>query len=170
MAFSSLNLHPSLLRAIKELGFVRPTGIQGEAIPAGAGRDATCWRARETGSGKTAAFLLPIVHHLIDKPRGTTRALVLVPTRELAAQVNDDLRDLAVHTPVSGAAVYGGVSHGPQEHAFRSGVDILIATPGRLLDHLRASVREARASSSSSCSTRRTGCSTWASCRRFAGS
>jgi ATP-dependent RNA helicase RhlE len=92
----------------------------------------------QTGSGKTASFLLPIVHRLIDKPRGATRALVLVPTRELAAQVKEDLQDLAVHTPVTGAAIFGGVSHGPQEHAFRSGVDILIATPGRLLDHLRA--------------------------------
>jgi ATP-dependent RNA helicase RhlE len=73
-----------------------------------------------------------------DKPRGTTRALVLAPTRELAAQILADLEDLAVHTPVTGAAVFGGVGHGPQEHAFRSGVDVLIATPGRLLAHLRA--------------------------------
>jgi ATP-dependent RNA helicase RhlE len=92
----------------------------------------------QTGSGKTAAFLLPILQALIDKPRGTTRALVLAPTRELAAQILSDLQDLAVHTPVTGAAVFGGVGHGPQEHAFRSGVDVLIATPGRLLDHLRA--------------------------------
>ena len=92
----------------------------------------------QTGSGKTAAFLLPMLQALIDKPRGTTRALVLAPTRELAAQILSDLQDLAVHTPVTGAAVFGGVGHGPQEHAFRSGVDVLIATPGRLLDHLRA--------------------------------
>jgi ATP-dependent RNA helicase RhlE len=137
VAFSTLNLHPSLLRAIKDLGFVRPTGIQGDAIPpAMAGRDVLA--CAQTGSGKTASFLLPIVHRLIDKPRGVTRALVLVPTRELAAQVKEDLQDLAIHTPVTGAAVYGGVSAGPQEHAFRSGVDILIATPGRLLDHLRS--------------------------------
>ncbi|HWB30414.1 MAG TPA: DEAD/DEAH box helicase [Vicinamibacterales bacterium] len=137
MAFSVLNLHPSLLRAIKDLGFVRPTGIQADAIPpAMEGRDVLA--CAQTGSGKTASFLLPIVHRLIDKPRGATRALVLVPTRELAAQVKEDLQDLAVHTPVTGAAIFGGVSHGPQEHAFRSGVDILIATPGRLLDHLRA--------------------------------
>jgi ATP-dependent RNA helicase RhlE len=135
--FTSLTLHPSLLRAIKDLGFVRPTGIQADAIPpAMDGRDVLA--CAQTGSGKTASFLLPIVHRLIDKPRGVTRALVLVPTRELAAQVKEDLQDLAVHTPVTGAAIFGGVSHGPQEHAFRSGVDILIATPGRLLDHLRA--------------------------------
>src|SRR5216117_699604 len=91
-----------------------------------------------TGSGKTAAFLLPILHRLIDKPRGTTRALVLTPTRELAAQIVEDLNDFAVHTPITAAAVFGGVGMGPQEHAFRSGVDVIVATPGRLLDHARA--------------------------------
>src|SRR3954462_3788438 len=88
-----------------------------------------------TGSGKTAAFLLPILNGLIGKPRGTTRALVLTPTRELATQIVEDLNDLAVHTPLTAAAVFGGVGMGPQEHAFRSGVDVIIATPGRLLDH-----------------------------------
>jgi len=91
-----------------------------------------------TGSGKTAAFLLPILHRLIDKPRGTTRALVLTPTRELAAQIVEDLNDLAVHTPLTAAAVFGGVGMGPQEHAFRSGVDVIVGTPGRLLDHFRS--------------------------------
>jgi ATP-dependent RNA helicase RhlE len=134
--FTQLKLHPTLLRGIKELGFVRPTPIQAEAIPpAMAGRDLIA--CAQTGSGKTAAFLLPIIHHLHDQPRRTTRALVLAPTRELAAQILDDLNALAVHTPVTGAAVYGGVGMGPQEHAFRSGVDVIIATPGRLLDHLR---------------------------------
>src|SRR5437879_3341636 len=92
-----------------------------------------------TGSGKTAAFLLPTLHRLIDKPRGTTRALVLTPTRELAAQIVEDLNDLAVHTPLTAAAVFGGVGMGPQEHAFRSGVDVIVGTPGRLLDHFRSS-------------------------------
>ncbi len=137
MPFSSLKLHPSLLRGIKELGFTRPTPIQDEAIPlALAGRDVLA--AAMTGSGKTAAFLLPILHRLIDQPRGTTRALVLTPTRELAAQILEELNDLAVHTPITAAAVFGGVGMGPQEHAFRSGVDVLVATPGRLLDHFRA--------------------------------
>jgi ATP-dependent RNA helicase RhlE len=135
--FSSLHLHPTLLSGIKELGFARPTPIQSDAIPPGLeGRDVLA--CASTGSGKTAAFLLPILHHLIDRPRGTTRALVLTPTRELAAQILEDLKDLAVHTPVSGAAVFGGVGMGPQEHAFRSGVDVIVATPGRLLDHFRA--------------------------------
>jgi ATP-dependent RNA helicase RhlE len=90
-----------------------------------------------TGSGKTAAFLLPILHRLMGKPRGTTRVLVLTPTRELAAQIHAHLDALAVHTPLTGAPVFGGVAMGPQEHAFRSGVDVIVATPGRLLDHLR---------------------------------
>ena len=137
MPFTALKLHPALLKGIKELGFVRPTPIQADAIPPGMeGRDVLA--CAQTGSGKTAAFLLPILHKLIDKPRGTTRALVLAPTRELAAQILEDLNDLAVHTPITGASIFGGVGMGPQEHAFRSGVDILIATPGRLLDHLRA--------------------------------
>ncbi len=137
MPFNDLKLHPSLIKGIKELGFVRPTPIQADAIPpAMEGRDVLA--CAQTGSGKTAAFLLPILHKLIDKPRGTTRALVIAPTRELAAQILEDLNDLAVHTPITGASIFGGVGMGPQEHAFRSGVDVLIATPGRLLDHLRA--------------------------------
>ncbi|HKB78400.1 MAG TPA: DEAD/DEAH box helicase [Thermoanaerobaculia bacterium] len=136
MPFSSLGLHPDLLRGIRELGFTRPTQIQNDAIPpAMAGRDVLA--AAETGSGKTAAFLLPILHRLMGKKRGTTRALVLTPTRELAAQIDEHLRGLAMHTPMSGAAVYGGVGMGPQEHAFRTGVDVIIATPGRLLDHFQ---------------------------------
>ena len=91
-----------------------------------------------TGSGKTAAFILPILNHLIDKPRGKTRALVVTPTRELAAQILSALDAMAVHTPITAAAIYGGVGMAPQEHAMRAGVDVLIATPGRLLDHLSA--------------------------------
>ncbi|HEU4347013.1 MAG TPA: DEAD/DEAH box helicase, partial [Actinoplanes sp.] len=134
MPFTSLKLHPSLLKGIKELGFARPTPIQADAVPpALAGRDVLA--CAMTGSGKTAAFVLPILHRLLEKPRGTTRALVITPTRELAAQIVEDLNDLAVHTPVTAAPVFGGVGMGPQEHAFRSGVDVLVATPGRLLDH-----------------------------------
>jgi ATP-dependent RNA helicase RhlE len=89
-----------------------------------------------TGSGKTAAFVLPILHKLIDRPRGITRALIVTPTRELAAQIFDALNGMAVHTPITAAAIYGGVGMHPQEHALRAGVDVLIATPGRLLDHM----------------------------------
>ena len=137
MPFNQFGLDPALVKGIKELGFVRPTPIQNEAIRPGVeGRDIIA--CAQTGSGKTAAFLLPIVNKLLHKPRRTTRALVLAPTRELAAQIVEELNALAVHTPVTGAAVYGGVGMGPQEHAFRSGVDIIVATPGRLLDHMRS--------------------------------
>jgi ATP-dependent RNA helicase RhlE len=136
--FTTLGLHPNLLEGLKDLGFTRPTPIQADAIPpAMAGQDLLA--CAMTGSGKTAAFLLPILHRLIDKARGTTRALVLTPTRELAAQIVEDLNDLAVHTPLTAAAVFGGVGMGPQEHAFRSGVDVIVGTPGRLLDHFRSS-------------------------------
>jgi ATP-dependent RNA helicase RhlE len=136
MPFSSFGLHPDLLRGIKEMGFTRPTPIQQDAIPPGMqGRDVLA--CAMTGSGKTAAFLLPILQRLMPKRRGVTRALILTPTRELAAQIEEHLSQLAVHTPMSGAAVFGGVGMGPQEHAFRTGVDVIVATPGRLLDHFR---------------------------------
>ena len=136
MPFSRLRLSPDLLKSVSELGFKSPTPIQEQAIPpAIAGRDVLA--CASTGSGKTAAFLLPILQRLSTRPRGVTRALVLTPTRELAAQVHEDLEELATHTPVTGAAVFGGVGMGPQEHALRSGVDVIVATPGRLLDHLR---------------------------------
>ncbi len=136
MPFSQFGLHSDLLRGVKEMGFTRPTPIQQDAIPpALEGRDVLA--CAMTGSGKTAAFILPILNRLMGKKRGVTRALVVTPTRELAAQIDEHTRELAVHTPLSSAAVYGGVGMGPQEHAFRTGVDVVIATPGRLLDHFR---------------------------------
>jgi ATP-dependent RNA helicase RhlE len=136
MPFRDLKLHPSLLAGIKDLGFAKPTPIQSDAIPPALdGRDVLA--CAMTGSGKTVAFLLPILNKLIAKPRRTTRALVLTPTRELAAQILQELNDVAVHTPITAASVYGGVGMGPQEHAFRAGVDVIVATPGRLLDHLK---------------------------------
>ena len=111
-SFSSLQLHPSLQKGLKELGFARPTPIQAEAIPpALEGRDVLA--CAMTGSGKTYAFLLPILHHIMEKPRGITRALVITPTRELAAQIVESLNDVTVHTPLTGAAVFGGVGMGP---------------------------------------------------------
>jgi ATP-dependent RNA helicase RhlE len=138
MSFTTLKLHRDLLRGVKELGFARPTPIQMDAIPAAIeGRDVLA--CAMTGSGKTAAFLLPILHQLLERPRGTTRALIITPTRELAAQIVKEFEEIAVHTPLTGAAIFGGVGMGPQEHAFRTGVDVLVATPGRLLDHLTKS-------------------------------
>jgi ATP-dependent RNA helicase RhlE len=118
------------------MGFAVPTPIQKDAIPpAIEGRDVLA--CAMTGSGKTAAFLLPILQRLVGTARGTTRALIVTPTRELAAQIDEHRRDLARFTRISGATVYGGVGMGPQETAFRRGVDIIVATPGRLLDHFQ---------------------------------
>jgi ATP-dependent RNA helicase RhlE len=134
--FASFGLSAELLRGIQELGFVEPTPIQIQAIPpALAGRDVLA--CAMTGSGKTGAFLLPILQRLGGRPAGTTRVLVLTPTRELAAQIAEHLAGFAAHTPLTGAAIFGGVASGPQEDAFRRGVDILVATPGRLLDHFQ---------------------------------
>ena len=136
MPFSEFDLHPELLRGVRELGFTRPTPIQAQAIPPGMqGKDLLA--CAMTGSGKTVAFLLPILNRLMTEKRGRTRALIVTPTRELAAQIEQSLNDLAVHTPLSCASVFGGVGPGPQEHAFRAGVDVIIATPGRLLDHMK---------------------------------
>jgi ATP-dependent RNA helicase RhlE len=135
MSFDDLGLHAPLLAGIASLGFTEPTPIQRAALPpALAGRDVIA--CAMTGSGKTAAFALPILQRLAGGQRGVTRALVLTPTRELAAQVEESLRDLGRHTKVRSAAVFGGVGAGPQERALRSGVDVVVATPGRLLDHM----------------------------------
>jgi ATP-dependent RNA helicase RhlE len=134
--FSAFDLHESLLRGVEELGFTQPTPIQSDAIPpAMQGRDVLA--CAMTGSGKTAAFLLPIMHRLLGMRRGVTRVLILSPTRELAAQIDEHRADLGRRTGVTGAAVFGGVGMAPQERAFRQGVDILVATPGRLLDHFQ---------------------------------
>jgi|CXWL01.1.fsa_nt_gi ATP-dependent RNA helicase RhlE len=137
VSFSSLGLHPSLLAAVRDLGYDQPTPVQADAIPpALAGRDLLA--CAMTGSGKTAAFMLPTIQRLAGgERRGATRALVLAPTRELAAQVEESCRQLAKGTPIKSAAIFGGVAMGPQRRAFETGVDVLVATPGRLLDHLQ---------------------------------
>jgi ATP-dependent RNA helicase RhlE len=136
MPFSSLGLNEPLQRGVAALGFTRPTPIQQEALPpALSGRDLLA--SAVTGSGKTAAFVLPILQRLAERPRGKTRALVLTPTRELAAQIEEHLRVLGRYTRVTSAAIFGGVGMGPQQQALRRGVDVVVATPGRLLDHLR---------------------------------
>ena len=138
MSFASFGLDPRLLDAVGKLGFEKPTPIQSDAIPpALAGRDLLACAA--TGSGKSAAFLLPLMQRLLPGPRGKVRALVLAPTRELAAQIDAHRADLAGRAPITGAAIFGGVGMVPQEQALRRGVDIVVATPGRLLDHLQNS-------------------------------
>ena len=136
VSFESLKLHPTLLRAVADLGFAHTTPIQARAIPyIRDGRD--LMGCAQTGTGKTAAFLLPLLHRLTSAGKGGTRVLVLEPTRELAAQVQDHFKGLARHTPFHIATVYGGVGFGPQTHALRTGVDFIVATPGRLLDQMQ---------------------------------
>jgi ATP-dependent RNA helicase RhlE len=135
MPFSSLGLAPELVRAVAEEGYERPTPIQQETIPlALAGRDVI--GSAQTGTGKTAAFMLPILQRLAPGSRHTLRALILVPTRELAEQVLQSARAYGRHTKLTAAAIYGGVGMDPQTQALRRGVDIVVATPGRLLDHM----------------------------------
>jgi ATP-dependent RNA helicase RhlE len=136
MSFAQFSLDPALLRGIADLGFETPTPIQNAAIPIGlAGRDVLA--CAMTGSGKTAAFMLPVLQRLLAERKRVTRALVLTPTRELAAQIEDHSRRLARHARIGVASVIGGVAFGPQEQALRRGVEVVVATPGRLLDHLR---------------------------------
>jgi len=132
--FAEMGLRETVLQAVRDAGYERPTPIQAEAIPlVMKGRDVM--GLAQTGTGKTAAFTLPIVDRLIDGPR-RTRALVLTPTRELCVQVEESVKKYARHADLSVVSVYGGVPVDPQEKALRSGVDIVVATPGRLIDHL----------------------------------
>jgi ATP-dependent RNA helicase RhlE len=136
MPFKSLGLHPSLVQATREMRYSEPTPIQAETIPfILSGRDLIA--TAQTGTGKTAAFLLPILHQLLGRPRSATQALIITPTRELAQQIDDVCLGLAYHTPLRVGLVVGGASMGSQERAIRAGVDIIVATPGRLLDHMR---------------------------------
>jgi len=137
--FGSLPLDPRLLEGIRDLGFTETRPVQSAVIPlALAGHDIIA--CAETGTGKTAAFVLPILQQLLSASAPTTsrsRVLVLAPTRELAVQIEDEIHGLSYHTTVTSAAVYGGVEMGGQERALRAGVDIIVATPGRLMDHMR---------------------------------
>ena len=136
MQFTDLNLAPALLKAIADKGYTTPSPIQQQAIPAVlAGRDLMA--AAQTGTGKTAGFTLPLLHMLSDGPKvqaNQARALILTPTRELAAQVAESVTMYGKYLPLKSAVVFGGVKINPQMMALRRGVDILVATPGRLLD------------------------------------
>jgi ATP-dependent RNA helicase RhlE len=137
MSFSTLGLEANILKAVQEAGYTEPTPIQAAAIPPIlAGHDLI--GIAQTGTGKTAAFTLPMLAKLAgvlaSGHRGVTRALVLAPTRELVVQIEENVRAYAKHLPLRMATVYGGVGEHPQMNALRSGVDIVIATPGRLMD------------------------------------
>ncbi|MCG3207451.1 MAG: ATP-dependent RNA helicase RhlE [Anaerolineae bacterium] len=136
MSFSKFDLDARLLRNLRAMGFEEPTPIQHEAIPpALTGQDIL--GSAETGTGKTAAFLLPILQKLINSPASPhPRALILVPTRELALQVTEQAEQLSKGLPLHVATIYGGVGSKAQEQALKRGVDVVIATPGRLLDHV----------------------------------
>jgi len=134
LTFADLGLNPDVLHAVRDAGYIHPTPIQAQAIPlALEGRDLI--GLAQTGTGKTAAFTLPIVNQLMGGPH-RVRALVLTPTRELAVQVDESFRKYAQHSGIKVLAVYGGVALEPQTKALKKGVDVIIATPGRLLDHL----------------------------------
>jgi ATP-dependent RNA helicase RhlE len=133
LKFEQFSLDPRLLTGVKEAGFTKPTPIQERAIPVALeGRDLI--GLAQTGTGKTASFLLPILERLTEGPLRQSRALILAPTRELAEQIHQSCRDLAAHTKIRSATIYGGVSKGPQLAALRQGTEVLIACPGRLLD------------------------------------
>jgi ATP-dependent RNA helicase RhlE len=143
VSFSDLALAPELLHAVRDAGYTHPTPIQEEAIPlALAGRDLI--GLAQTGTGKTAGFTLPIIHNLITAPLADdkgepvhrVRVLILTPTRELAAQVEESFRKYGKHTGLRVVPVFGGVGLEPQSKALRRGVDVVVATPGRLLDHM----------------------------------
>jgi ATP-dependent RNA helicase RhlE len=142
LSFSALGLIPELTRAVVDQGYLEPTPIQAKAIPIVLQRRDVMGTA-QTGTGKTAGFTLPILQLLapqantsLSPARHPTRALILTPTRELAAQIEESVRNYGKYLPLRGTVVYGGVDIDPQIKALRAGVEILVATPGRLLDHL----------------------------------
>ncbi|MDA3919189.1 MAG: DEAD/DEAH box helicase [Salinisphaera sp.] len=136
MSFDSLGLSPHLLAAIADSGYTQPTPIQSKAIPAVLD-NSDVLAAAQTGTGKTAAFVLPILERLGSEKHRNPRVLVLTPTRELAAQVEQSVKTYGAKTQIRSTVVFGGVGYQPQISAFRKGVDIIVATPGRLLDHLQ---------------------------------
>jgi len=136
VSFEDFSLHPKVLAGVSSVGFTKPTPIQQQAIPfALKGRDVL--GLAQTGTGKTAAFALPILHHLATTPpKKGVRCLVIAPTRELAEQILQSFRELGQHLGIRSIAIYGGVSKGPQLAGLRRGVQIVVACPGRLLDHV----------------------------------
>ncbi len=144
MAFSKLGLSEKILEGVKAMGYVDPTPIQLRAIPLVlSGRDVI--GSAQTGTGKTAAFALPILSKLGGHAAGhSPRVLILEPTRELAAQVETAVRDYARFTDLNVTVVFGGVGYGRQNDELKAGTDIVVATPGRLLDHLEQGTVQTR--------------------------
>jgi ATP-dependent RNA helicase RhlE len=136
MTFASFNLHPQIAAGVKAFGYDTPTPIQRQGIPPGL-RGQDVMGLAQTGTGKTAAFVLPILERLIKGPRGRIRALVIAPTRELAEQINTAVADLGRQTRLRSITIYGGVAMNPQIQKLRAGVEIVVACPGRLLDHIQ---------------------------------
>ena len=135
MKFSEFKLDKKLLAGVRELRFIAPTPIQRQVIPhILAKRDVV--GLAQTGTGKTAAYILPILQSLLNVPRSSIQVLILVPTRELADQVNQEILALARETPIRSMSVYGGVNINPQVDRLKKGIDIVVACPGRLLDHI----------------------------------
>jgi ATP-dependent RNA helicase RhlE len=133
--FESLQLHPSIMAGVKAQGYTTPTPIQRQAIPqVMQGRDVM--GLAQTGTGKTAAFVLPILERLLQGPRGRVRALIIAPTRELAEQIHESIKELGHQTKLHSITIYGGVGVNPQIQKLRAGVEVVIACPGRLLDHI----------------------------------
>jgi ATP-dependent RNA helicase RhlE len=131
--FTTFDLNPRVLAGVDDVGYTEPTPIQLQAIPEiKAGKDIL--GVAQTGTGKTAAFVLPILDRLVDGPRKRTRALIIAPTRELAEQIREECARLGRRTNLRYASVYGGVSKDRQAHALRRGMEIVVACPGRLLD------------------------------------
>ena len=136
MSFKQFNLDTRINTAVQRAGFKNPTPIQSSAIPpALAGRDLI--GTAQTGTGKTAAFVLPILQKLLSVPLQGTRALIITPTRELAEQIHQTIQQLSYGTKIRSVSIYGGVGAAPQIKALQSGVEIIVACPGRLLDHFR---------------------------------
>lgn len=135
MNFEDFNLYPAVLAGVRAAGFTSPTPIQTQAIPPVMKRRDVMGLA-QTGTGKTAAFALPILHRLAEKRRGRLGALIVAPTRELAEQIEQAIRALGRKTGVRTATIYGGVGFNPQAQKLKRGVDIVVACPGRLLDHI----------------------------------
>jgi len=137
MKFEDLNLHPTILKAVKDQNYINPTAIQEQAIPLIL-KDNDVLGTAQTGTGKTAAFALPILHHLINEKNNNNktkiRALVVTPTRELAIQIGENFTDYAKYNNIKNTVIFGGVKQGTQTNALANGVDVLVATPGRLLD------------------------------------